>query len=183
MKFLISLLVFWVPIKAIRNRWRMKLLQWYYAFPVTSKAASVGGGLRVGGVSSITRTTEIGENVTLEGLRVYGCGKVKIGSHAKIGQETVILSQNHNYEGNKLPYGSDYVVKDVAIGECVWIGMRVTILPGTEIGEGAIVQAGSVVHGKIPPFAIVGGNPAKVFAWRDKEHYVALRSQGSYMRW
>jgi acetyltransferase-like isoleucine patch superfamily enzyme len=161
----------------------MKLLQRYYAFPVTSRAMSVGDGLRVGGASSVTRTTEIGENVTLEGLHIYGCGKVKIGSHTKIGQETVILSQNHNYEGNKLPYGSDYVAKDVTIGECVWIGMRVTILPGTEIGEGAIVQAGSVVHGKIPPFAIVGGNPAKVFAWRDKEHYVALRSQGSYMRW
>ena len=43
------------------------------------------------------------------------------------------------------------------------IGSNVTILPGTTIGEGAIIQAGAVVHGEIPPCAIVGGNPAKDF--------------------
>lgn len=53
-------------------------------------------------------------------------------------------------------------------------------IPGTKIGEGAIIQAGSVVHGEIPPCAIAGDNPAKVFAWRDKEHYEKLKSQGAY---
>ena len=59
----------------------------------------------------------------------------------------------------------------------MWIGARVVILPGTVIGEGAIVQAGAVVHGKIPPLSIVGGNPAKVFAQRDEIHYRNLKTK------
>lgn len=70
---------------------------------------------------------------------------------------------------------STYIYKNVEIGDCVWLGSRVIILPGTKIGEGAIIQAGSVVHGDIPECAIVGGNPAKVFKYRDIEHYKNLK--------
>ena len=62
-----------------------------------------------------------------------------------------------------IPYDETFKYKDVVIGDFVWIGSNVTILPGTTIGEGAIIQAGAVVHGEIPPCAIVGGNPAKDF--------------------
>ena len=62
----------------------------------------------------------------------------------------------------------------------MWIGTNVIILPGTHIGEGAIIQAGAVVHGEIPPMAIAGGNPAKVFAWRDREHYEELKAKGRF---
>ncbi|MBR5589795.1 MAG: 2,3,4,5-tetrahydropyridine-2,6-carboxylate N-succinyltransferase, partial [Phascolarctobacterium sp.] len=57
-----------------------------------------------------------------------------------------------------------------------------TILPGTHIGEGVIVQAGAVVHGEIPPYAIVGGNPAKVFKYRDIEHYNKLKAEGKFYK-
>lgn len=183
MKFLVAFLVCWMPITKIRKKWRMSILQWIYARRVVLKAKSVGPGLRLGGECSVTRFTEIGENVTLNGLHIYGDGKAIIASHIKMGPEVMILTQNHNYESNLLPYGTDYVTKDVTLGECVWIGARVTILPGTSIGEGAIIQAGSVVHGNIPPLAIAGGNPAKVFAWRDKEHYAELRRENAYIRW
>ena len=82
-----------------------------------------------------------------------------------------------------MPYGDDYVLKDVIIGDAVWVGMNVLILPGANVGEGAIIQAGSVVHGVIPPCAIAGGNPAKVFAWRDKDRYERLKKESSYIRW
>ena len=58
--------------------------------------------------------------------------------------------------------------------------MNVLILPGTHIGEGAIIQAGSVVHGYIPALAIAGGNPAKVFSWRDRKHYEVLKKSGRF---
>ena len=45
---------------------------------------------------------------------------------------------------------------------------------------GVIVQAGSVVHGKIPALSIAGGNPAKPFAVRDAGHYNALKQKGAY---
>ena len=105
-----------------------------------------------------------------------------IADHAHFGPEVLILTQNHDYEGDALQYGKRFVLKDVEIGEAAWIGARVTILPGTRIGEGAIIQAGAVVHGDIPPCAIAGGNPAKVFAWRDKEHFAALKEQGRFHR-
>ena len=183
MKFIISLLVLPIPFSSIRKRLKIRLLSYLYSMRVTRKARYVGCGLHIRGVSVVTKNKEIGENVTLNGLSVSGNGKCVIGSHTKIGPDTLIITQSHNYEGDKLPYGDDYVLKNVEIGECVWIGSRVTILPGTRIGEGAIIQAGSVVHGEIPSCAIAGGNPAAVFAWRDKEHYHLLRNKEVYIRW
>jgi acetyltransferase-like isoleucine patch superfamily enzyme len=52
------------------------------------------------------------------------------------------------------------------IGHDVWIGCNVTIMAGVEIGNGAIVAAGSIVTKSVPPYAIVGGNPARFIKWR-----------------
>lgn len=183
MKHLASALIFWMPVKAVRKRWRTKLAHWLYARKIVSKAKCVGKNFRVGDVSSVTRQTEIGDNVGINGLHIFGEGRVIIGSHVQMGPEVLILTQSHDYKGDELPYGDGYILKDVIIGDSVWIGARVTILPGAKIGEGAIVQAGSVVHGEIPPCAIIGGNPAKVFAWRDKEHYEHLKALGRFRRW
>ena len=87
-----------------------------------------------------------------------------------------MITQNHNYDhGTQIPYTpKDFIYKDIEIGDFVWVGSRVMILPGTKIGKGAIIQGGAVVHGEIPPYAIAGGNPAKVFKYRDKEHFDKL---------
>ena len=54
----------------------------------------------------------------------------------------------------------------IVIGNGVWIGMRCLILDGVTIGDGAIVAAGAVVTKDVPPFAVVGGVPAKVLKYR-----------------
>ncbi len=51
-------------------------------------------------------------------------------------------------------------VRPIVIGDDVWIAQRSVILPGTRIGDGAIVSAGSVVRGRVQPYTVVGGNPA-----------------------
>lgn len=55
---------------------------------------------------------------------------------------------------------------EIHIGNDVWIGSNVTLLPGIVIGDGAILAAGSVVAKNVPPYAIVGGVPAKVIKYR-----------------
>lgn len=55
---------------------------------------------------------------------------------------------------------------DIVLEDDVWIGYRATILDGVTIGQGAIAAAGAVVTKDVPPYAIVGGVPAKVIRYR-----------------
>jgi virginiamycin A acetyltransferase len=55
---------------------------------------------------------------------------------------------------------------DTVLGNDVWLGYRVTVLPGVRIGDGAIVAAGSVVSSDVPPYGVVGGNPARLIRRR-----------------
>ena len=57
------------------------------------------------------------------------------------------------------------IEKDIIVEDDVWLGSNVTLLSGAYIGRGAIVGAGSVVRTKVPPYAIVSGNPAKVMGF------------------
>ena len=58
------------------------------------------------------------------------------------------------------------VVKEVSIGDDVWIGMRSIIMPGVRIGNGVVIGAGAVVTKNVPDFAIVGGVPARIIRYR-----------------
>ena len=69
---------------------------------------------------------------------------------------------------------------DVTIEDNVWRGQNVTILQGVKIGEGAIIQAGSVVVSDIEPCGIAGGHPAKVFKKRNEEHYYQLKQEKKF---
>ena len=93
----------------------------------------------------------------------------------------MIITQNHNYEGDAIPYDHTFVYKTVIIDDCVWFGNRVTITGNVHIGEGAIIAAGSVVTKDVPPLAIVGGNPAKVLKYRDSVHYYELKKKGRFL--
>lgn len=57
----------------------------------------------------------------------------------------------------------------IEIGNDVWIGSNVLIVAGTTIGDGAIIASGSVVTKNVPPYAIVGGIPAKIIRYRFEE--------------
>ena len=72
---------------------------------------------------------------------------------------------------------------DTLIGNDVWIGFNAIILPGVTIGHGAIVGAGAVVSRDVPPYAIVGGNPASVIRMRFDEKTVDTLLQLSWWDW
>ncbi|WP_202808071.1 CatB-related O-acetyltransferase [Nocardia nova] len=62
---------------------------------------------------------------------------------------------------------------DTVVGDDVWIGYGVTVLPGVRIGNGAIVAAGSVVTSDVPDYGIVGGNPARLIRTRYSDRDIA----------
>lgn len=139
------------------------------------------GVLRVNGPSSVTKNTFLGSNVHFNGLVVSGGGKVTIGDNFHSGPDCLFICQNHNFDnGGAIPYDSTYIHKDIEIGSNVWLGSRVIVLGGVKIGEGAIIQAGSCVVSDIPPYAIAGGHPAKVFSQRNVEHYEKLKAEGKF---
>jgi acetyltransferase-like isoleucine patch superfamily enzyme len=113
---------------------------------------------------------EIGDNSQINpGTAIYG--KVKIGKYVMIAPNCMLTGGNHNYENTEqyiMQQGS--TSKGIIINDDVWIGANTTVLDGVEIGEGAIVGANSLVNKDVPPFAIFGGNPAKLIKWRTKEN-------------
>lgn len=114
---------------------------------------------------------------------LYSQGGIRIQDGTCIGPYLHIYSADHRYfDGQALPYDQDELLKPVEIGENVWIGGDVIILPGVTIGEGAVVGAGSLVTKDVPPGHIVAGHPARTIKQRDKQHYTSLQSQQRIFR-
>jgi len=111
------------------------------------------------GVDSI-----IGEGVVLDGRDL-----LTIGSHVDIASEVMIYNSEHNVNDESF-IATNAPVK---IEDYVFIGPRVIILAGVTIGRGAIIGAGAVVTKDVPPYAIVGGVPAKIIGERRNKdlHY------------
>ena len=73
------------------------------------------------------------------------------------------------------PRQNDLPLKgDTVVGNDVWIGQHAVILPGVQIGDGAIIGANSVVGSDVPPYTIVVGNPAKPLRRRFDDEMVSL---------
>lgn len=93
-------------------------------------------------------------------VTILDCGPVHIGDYVMIGPNTMISTVNHPMT----PMGRRNhlaIAKPVAIGNDVWIGGNVTILPGVTIGNNVIVAAGAVVTRDVPDNTLVGGVPAR----------------------
>ncbi len=113
-------------------------------------------------------TIVIGKNVGINLYCViYGMGGVTIGNNAMMATSCVIVSANHNFGSIAIPMNLQGVTcEGVKIGDDVWLGARVTILDGVEIGEGSVIGAGSVVSKSIPPYSVAVGVPARVIKQR-----------------
>lgn len=73
--------------------------------------------------------------------------------------------------------------KKVIIGNDVWIGENVTILPSVKIGNGAIISAGSIVTKDVPDYAVVGGVPAKVIKYRFNKEEIKILNDIKWWEW
>lgn len=72
---------------------------------------------------------------------------------------------------------------DTVVGNDVWIGQNVTVLPGVKIGDGAIIGANSVVSKDVPPYCIVGGNPIKNIRKRFDDETIEFLLQLQWWNW
>ena len=153
---------------------------WFYTRIAKCHLKSYEEGLRVNGKCIWGSNVRVGKYCNFNGMMVLGGGEVSFGNYFHSGIECMIITHNHNYEGKKIPYDNTIINKKVIIGDCVWFGNRVTVTGNITIGEGAIIAAGSVVCKDVPPLAIVGGNPAKVIKYRNKEHYFELKTKEAF---
>jgi virginiamycin A acetyltransferase len=72
---------------------------------------------------------------------------------------------------------------DIVIGNDVWIGFEATLMPGVQVGDGAVIAAKSVVVSDVPPYAVVGGNPARVIRFRHSETDIARLLELCWWNW
>ncbi|MFB9947609.1 CatB-related O-acetyltransferase [Rhizobium puerariae] len=77
----------------------------------------------------------------------------------------------------------DLPVKDTVVGHDVWIGHNAAVMPGVQIGAGAIIAAASVVTRDVPAYAVVGGNPATVIRMRYPEGVIAELLDLAWWNW
>jgi len=112
------------------------------------KRIAIGGGCR------------INENVYME--------NVKIGEDVLIAPGVSMLSRMHEFSRTDIPMSLQGYREEetIVIGNDVWLGRNVIVLPGVKVGTGAIVGAGALVNKNVPDYAIVGGVPAKVIRSR-----------------
>jgi virginiamycin A acetyltransferase len=134
-------------------------------------------------------------------LYAYGLERLEIGRYCALaeGVRFVMAGANHPMLGpSTFPFGifggvwaettMDLVMGaesrgDTVVGSDVWLGYRALVMPGVKIGHGAIVAAGSVVVGDVPPYAIAGGNPARVLRLRYSDEDVARLLDAAWWDW
>lgn len=114
-------------------------------------------------------STEIslGDNSGI-GVNAQISSEVTIGNDVMMGPYCFIYTSNHRTDRIDTPMWKQGFteVRPVVIGDDVWIGARVTVLPGVHIGKGSVIGAGAVVTKDVPAYSVVGGNPAKVLRYR-----------------
>ncbi len=109
----------------------------------------------------------IGDNSGL-GVNCEVRGPLEIGANVMMGPDVRIMTSKHDTSRTDIPMNQQgHLPKQkVIIGDDVWIGARVIILPGLTIGSGSIIGAGAVVTKDVPEYAVVAGVPAKVIKYR-----------------
>ena len=130
------------------------------------RKASFGSGRHI----SVGDNSGIGKNALI-------AGPVKIGKNVMMGPDVMLITRNHEFLRTDIPMNLQGVRDEepIQIGDDVWLGARVILLPGVNIGCGAIIGAGAVVVHDIPDWAIAIGNPATVIKFRKDPQLHSIR--------
>ncbi len=145
---------------------------WYVHDHIAGKSRmKIKGNTRIHPTASLRcgESIHLGQN---SHINQYCCiwasekSKIILGDNLLMGPGVKIFSSNHSTKLGLAMNEQDWKEKDVVIGNDVWLGANVVVVPGARIGDGSVVAAGAVVTKDIPPYSIVGGVPAKVIKER-----------------
>jgi virginiamycin A acetyltransferase len=159
----------------------------------------IGEGCKIiDGVSIKTSSKiEIGRYTSINGPNTdlfSAINKIKIGNFCSVARNVSMQEFNHNFDcitsyhiqANIFKKEKKYDIYsngNITIGNDVWIGTQSVILSGSEIGNGAIIAANSVVNGIIPPYAIAAGSPAKVLKYRFEKEIIDQLEKIEWWNW
>lgn len=126
-----------------------------------------GSNVNIEKGAQFSSDVSLGDNSGI-GVNALISSQVTIGNDVMMGPDCIILTSNHGMERKDIPMWrqSSSEPRPVVIGDDVWIGARVIILPGVHIGSGSVIGAGAVVTKDVIPDSIVAGNPAKLIRMR-----------------
>jgi acetyltransferase-like isoleucine patch superfamily enzyme len=95
-------------------------------------------------------------------------GKLIFGENCLVGPMSIFRTSNHNFDTLSIPINlQGHDSSDISVGNDVWIGSHVVVLPGVKIGNSAVIGAHSVVTRDIPDNAVAFGSPAEVIRYRE----------------
>ncbi len=148
----------WLPVSR-----RFTAAKKFRSFWANRIAAKVGENVNIERNAVFGPLLEIGNNSGV-GIDCEIYGPVSIGENVMMGPEVVIYTSGHKHDKTDVPMNEQGTseFRPVSIGNDVWLGRRVMIMPGVKIGDGCIIGAGAVVTKNIPDYSIAAGVPAKV---------------------
>ena len=121
-----------------------------------------------GTLTDLGKGIYIGTNVGIgDFAHIGGAGGVEIGDDTIIGSNFSVHPENHNFQDKtELIRLQGITRQGIKVGNNCWIGAKVTLLDGCDIGNGSVVAAGSVARGVFPDNVIIGGVPARIIKER-----------------
>jgi acetyltransferase-like isoleucine patch superfamily enzyme len=129
------------------------------SFGSYSLLTAIGGKIIFG--SNFSGSQEVIYNADISGTLIFG-------DNCLVGPKCIFRTANHNFSSLEIPIRKQgHTSKNINVGEDVWIGANVIVLPGVTIGNHAVIGAGSVITSDIQDYAVAVGNPAKVIKLRN----------------
>jgi len=138
---------------ALRFYFVSRIIKYCGKSVIVKNKCTFGDGSRL----SVGNRSQLGQNARLGGT-------ITIGDDVLMGPDVVIMTMSHEFSDIHTPINlqGSTEEKPIIIGNDVWIGTRVIILPGVTIGDHSVIAAGAVVSKSFPPYSIIGGVPAKL---------------------
>lgn len=157
----------WLPHYQLGMQWRL---------PKKLRAAAVKLYIRhCGADADVGRRVKLSSQLSLGDRSSVGDfshlqGHITIGNDVMMAPRCALIADGHRFSDLTRPMNTQGTEPgSITIGNDVWLGYGVIILPGVTVGDGAICAAGAVVTKDVQPYSIVGGNPARVLKMRGEE--------------